>query len=799
LQVQILEHASSLRLSPRDGRGIDRVPASDPDERPGAGDVAPARLAGLPVAPTATIGRREEVEAVCRLLGRGEARLVTLTGTGGVGKTRLALEIARELEPAFPDRACWVELAGVARAEDVAAAIARALVLTPVPGERAGDALRRYLQLKRLLLVLDNFEHVLDAADLVAGLHGGCRGLSVLVTSREPLHLAAEHRLHVLPLQVPAVSSTVSVEEVESTDASALFVAASRRHDHRFSPTAANAASIASICARLDGLPLALELAAAHTATVGPGELASGLEHILGDLASGPRDAPERHRTLCATIEWSFRLLERDAQRAFARLAVFAGGATVDAAESVTGATVATIQTLLAKSLLERRPRPDGSTRLVMLETVRRYALGRLAEEPDHEAVRRAHSDYLIGLAERLVPRLLTHAESGALAAIDEEIDNLRAALDWALEQAPESALRLAGLLGEYWYISGDLDGLCWLDAALRAAGERAPAADRAGALIARARQLYLRLEHPTAREPAAEALELYEQAGNDAGISDACNELATIAMVLGDGGEARRLAEAACEHARRAGDGRLLGRALGTRAVMLPNAERPAALDEAAELFAAVGNYRDLAMAYSNAGWIALKEDQTAEAIALLDVALETAEHAPAPHVTVVILGNMGLANLQTANLDRARAAFDRQLRLCFEHGFRYGAHEALLGFAALAIADGDLDRGARLAGAACAMGWPTAEAAPIDDRIERNYFEAARARFGTVAWRRLERAGACLPFEEAVAYALANSSAEPDRDDRAVAFESSVPSKRRARRTEVEQHRGRPRHLSR
>jgi predicted ATPase len=322
-----------------------------------------------------------------------------------------------------------------------------------------------------------------------------------------------------------------------------------RARDGRFALTAASAPAIARICARLDGLPLALELAAARTGILGVEELLARLRELSG-LGRGPRDASARHHTLRATIEWSYRLLDAEQRGVFCAFAVFAGGAKVDAARAVTGGSIETLEKLLAKSLIDRLEQRDGSTRLVMLETVRRYGLEPLAQRSMERSVREAHAAYYLHLIEQAASRLRSRDEHVALAAIDSEIDNVHAALQWALQFSPVSALKLAGHLGDFGTIRGEPRAQRLLDAALNAAGEQAAVRDRARAHLQRGRLLGMDDRHDEGIHAWQRALALYCEVGDNIGITNALGSIGMAAWNLGDVELARTSTEASYRYA---------------------------------------------------------------------------------------------------------------------------------------------------------------------------------------------------------------------------------------------------------
>jgi predicted ATPase/DNA-binding SARP family transcriptional activator len=682
----------------------------------------------IPAPPTPTFGREGDVRAVLDELAH--ARLLTLTGPGGVGKTRLAIQVARAAGGRM------ASLAPVADAGRIPAVICDALNVARIPGETDAEALDRGLGRERMLLVVDNLEHLPDAAPLLAGLLERHDALTLLATSRQPLRIQAERLYPVAPLA--------------SAGAQELFIDRARAREPAFVADDA----VAEICDRVGGLPLAIELAAARLGVLTPAQLAERLNVALAVLDRGPSDAPERQRTLRATLDWSFDLLDAQERDAFAALGAFAGGCDLEAAEAVTGKPLCVLEGLVAKSLVTAR-----GGRLTLLEPVRQYAVERLAARPDAEAVRARHFAHFLGLAERTEHELWTKRRScPAFAVMHREHDNVEAALEWAFDGGHAlDALALVGTLGTYMWLASASDRVRrWCHRALDAAGEDAPAHLRARALLAWA---------DSARpgiwdlERAVEAADMFRVLGDDAALVRALVTVSNAHSFGGDYAAGRRPAEEALDSARRTGDPALIGEALAQIAFGTARIEDalPFVRDAVSE-YRAAGALERAARTLSTAGMAALREDAYERANELEREALAIALEVGDPSSLALVYGNMGLAALLSGRRDAACAAFRDELATSYAQGFDHFYFEGLLGLAALAAADGDDHRAAVVRVAALALNsFPVGEAeAPVYDRLEQRFLAVARERLGAERWEAASAAGRGMTADAAIAFAL-------------------------------------------
>ena len=578
----------------------------------------------LPVQPTPLLGREREVAAVTALLRREGGRLVTITGPGGTGKTRLSLQVAAELVDTFPDGVWFVRLARLTDPELVLPTMAATLDLQEGGGESITVVLRAFLRDKSLLLLLDNFEQVADAAPPVAELLSACPGVRVLVTSRVPLHLRGEQEYPLTPLPLPDLAHLPPPERLSQYAAVALFIERAQAVLPDFTVTNASAPAVAEICARLDGLPLAIELAANHVKLLPPPALLQRLERRLPLLVGGARDLDARQQTMWATLAWSEGLLAPAERRLFRRLSVFVGGCTLEAAEAVCAApegaetlgldVLAGLGRLVDASMVQQRTErgedgegeEGGEVRVGMLHVIREYAQDQLEASGEAEALRRGHAAFFLALAERAEPELVGPQAAVWLERLGREQDNLRATMQWVLEPAqtqrdPELALRLGHALTEFWSVRGLYrEGQAFLEQALTANQDGATVL-RARVLTSAAHYTSLLGDVERAETLCQESLALSRTLGDTRGI---ISGLALLAYIARDNGGhyqlARSLVEESLARARELGEKEIIAWRLAELAdhfcVLGEYHEGQRLFDESLALFRELGNKRGLA-----------------------------------------------------------------------------------------------------------------------------------------------------------------------------------------------------------
>jgi predicted ATPase len=753
---------------------IFQLVAADLPQRFPALHTLDGRRTNLLAQPTALLGRDQDVAAVVALLDRATVRLVTLTGPGGIGKTRLSLQVAAELVEAFADGVYFVDLAPIRDPQRISTAMAETLGVRETSGQPILALLKEYLRNKQMLLVLDNFEHLLDAAPLVAELLAHAAQLKVLVTSRAVLHLRSEHEVVVSPLALPDLTHLPPNGQLTQYAAVALFIQRVQASQPSFQITNANAPAVAEICARLDGLPLAIELAAARIKLFAPEALLARLSAPLALLIGGARDVPTRQQTIRNTIAWSYNLLNNDEQTLFRRLGVFVGGFTLEAAEAVCNGdddllieVVDRIAALVNQSLLRKVEGPNGATRFMLLETIREYAVERLEASDEMQAVRQQHARYYLTLGVVVFPDVWHPDQTAHLVP---EYDNLWSALTWSQTAAgdPELALRLTGALRILWIRSG-----------MRR--EAISALERA-------------LTHP-------------HGVGRTVAHTQARFELGQFLSFTGDYASARLQFEQALQLAREVGDRWWYGVSvehLGWLAREQGDSVTAwAHLSESLAIFRELGNASSIAENLNVLAEVAILDEDPARAEALLaeSRAIEQQEHAD-PHLIGTTLLKLGHAAHLRGAYDRAAQLYHESVE-CFQafgdQHFKlpwsyHGLGETALGQGRLDEAGRWLTQGLALSkmlgdqasiawclaglGSAAALAdkaqhaarmWGAAERlrqalgcrpAPATRITYERALGVARAQLGDTAFEAAWAAGQALTLEQAIAEALETSA---------------------------------------
>ena len=732
-----------------------------------------ARRHNLPPRMTSFIGREREMVEVKRALAM--TQLMTLTGAGGSGKTRLALELTRDLVGSYPDGVWLVELASLSEPELVAQEVAGALGIREQPGRPLLESLIDTLDDKEMLLVLDNCEHLIGAvARLTMALLGSCPRTRVLATSREPLGVPGELIWPVPSLSAPGVQQSPTVEELEAYESARLFAdRASRRHPG-FELTPENARAVAQVCARLEGIPLALELAAARVGILSAGQISERLGNSLKLLTGGYRTANHRHQTLRATLDWSYELLGEPEQALFGRLSAFAGGFTLEAAESVgagvdiEGEDVLELLSLLVdKSLVVAEESWESGARYRLLEPVRQYAREKLEESGEAEAIGRRHAEFFLTFAEEAEPELNGPRQAEWLDRLETEHDNLRAALSSALGRGMDLGPRMAGALCLFWYTRGYLsEGRTYLEAVAKS--DKIPATLRAKALDGLGWIAEPQGDYERARVAYEESLRLYRSSNDKMGVANVLGDLGSLALDRGDLEQASSLLEESLTLHRELGSREdVIGILDGLGVLASAQGDREQSIsffNEALTLSRGTGNVRRTAASLGNLGITMLVHGDPEAATALLEESLELYREIGDSSSIAIGLMYSALAALTQDDHERVQALGEESLTLLQRAEDRQHIADCLEIMAGGFGAQGMAQKAARLWGAAEALreeiGVPLQ---PEDRKLLDPFLAAARSSLGEVAWQATLAEGRVMMPEQAIEYSLSAEKPAP------------------------------------
>jgi predicted ATPase/DNA-binding SARP family transcriptional activator/DNA-binding CsgD family transcriptional regulator/Flp pilus assembly protein TadD len=755
--------ASSRRL--RDEIAAGRLMptlSADPlrEERPDVGKH------NLPAPKTSFVGRGREMLEVKRTLTM--TRLLTLTGAGGSGKTRLALEVARDLVGSYADGVWLIELASLSEPELVAQEVAGALGAREQPGRPLLESLLDTLVDKEMLLLLDNCEHLIDAvASLTIGLLDSCPRMRVLATSRAPLGIIGELTWLVPSLSVPGAEETPTVEELEGYESARLFADRSSKGHPGFELTPENAWAVAQVCTRLEGIPLAIELAAARVGILSAGQISERLGHSLKLLTRGEQTADHRHRTLRATLDWSYELLDEPEQALFGRLSVFAGGFTLEAAESV-GArgrieeedVLELLTMLVEKSLVVADESWERGARYRLLEPVRQYAGEKLRVSGKAEALGRRHAEFFLALAEQAEPELKGSRQVEWLDRLETEHDNLRAALSWALGRGIDLGPRMAVALCLFWYTRGYLgEGRTYLEAVARS--DMVPVTLRARALNGLGWIAEPQGDYERARLAYQESLKFYRMSNDMRGVANALGDLGSLALDRGDyEGATSLLEESLTLHRELENREEVIGILDGLGVLASAKGDREQSISffsEALKLSRASGNVRRTATSLGNLGITMLVHGDTEQATKLLDESRALFRDIGDSTNFAIGLMHSALAALIRGEFGRVQLLGEESLQLLQKAENRQHIADCLEVMAGAAGAQNRPQRAARLWGAAETLreeiGVPLQ---PEDRKVLDPYLATAHSSLDEIVWQTTLAEGRAMTLEQAIAYSL-------------------------------------------